>query len=351
MFKNITFNQVTGLLTLVLTVLVCMVFVLMHAAGYLTGLSPLRWVMVIVIFYIVCYAAVRFFIHKFIFRKIKLIYKLINRSKQSLTQEDEDNLMKRSIADVNEDVVNWAAQNDEEIQYLTDLENYRRNFLGNISHELKTPIFSIQGYLHTLLDGGINDDRINMQYLNRAALNVDRLESIVNDLEMINRLESGKMMLTETSFDIKEIATEVIEDLVFMAREKNITLKLKSGASKSYHVSADQENIRQVLNNLVANSIKYGKEGGTTKISFYDMPEKILVEVSDDGIGISQSDLNHVFDRFYRVDAGRGRKEGGSGLGLAIVKHIMEAHNETINARSTVGEGSTFGFTLQKAKK
>jgi len=275
---------------------------------------------------------------------------MINKSKKSL-RTDPDYTVNKSIDTVTDDVVEWANKKDTEIAQLNEMESYRRNFLGNISHELKTPIFSMQGYLHTLLEGGIHDERINVKYLQRAAANLERLESIVDDLEMINRLESGKIELSITSFDLKSLVKEVIKDMQFLTAEKDIKIKFKSGASNSYMIDADQEQIRQVINNLIVNSIKYGKEGGVTKVAFYDVDEGILIEVSDNGIGIKTEHLNHLFDRFYRVDAGRGRKAGGSGLGLAIVKHIVEAHNQTITARSTEGVGSTFGFTVKKSKK
>ncbi|MEL6388950.1 MAG: ATP-binding protein [Bacteroidota bacterium] len=351
MLKNITLNQVTGILTTFVVVLQLVVLALLAIVGVLAEYPIWIWLVVALSTGVASYLGIKFFVDKFIFRKIKVIYKLINKSKKSLSDDESKDLFQRSIDDVNEDVVTWAQRKESEIAHLTDLETYRRNFVGNISHELKTPIFSIQGYLHTLLDGGMHDERINMKYLERAASNLDRLERIVNDLETINRLESGKFDLHKTQFDLRELAKDVVDDLAFLAKEKNIHLKLKDGASKPFTVEADMESIRQVLNNLVANSIKYGKPDGKTKLGFYDMDDRVLIEVSDNGIGIRQEHLNHVFDRFYRVDTGRGRREGGSGLGLAIVKHILEAHEESINVRSTEGEGSTFGFTLRKSKK
>jgi two-component system phosphate regulon sensor histidine kinase PhoR len=188
-----------------------------------------------------------------------------------------------------------------------------------------------------------------MQYLQRAAKNVDRLQAIVEDLETINKLESGQMILDLREFDIHNLADEVYADLEMRARERNIRLTYKEGANQHFYVRADKESIRQVLINLVHNSIKYGKEGGVTKISFYDVESYILVEISDNGIGIDAEHLNHVFDRFFRADKHRSREAGGTGLGLSIVKHIIEAHKQTINVRSTQGQGSTFGFTLEKA--
>ena len=280
-----------------------------------------------------------------------MIYKIITDSKKSLsTRTSGEDLDSLSINSVQEDVLKWAERKEEEIEYLTGLEQYRRNFLSNISHELKTPIFSTQGYVHTLLDGALYDEEINTKYLKNAASNLERLQNIVEDLEIINKLESGYMVLDFDTFDILKLGQEVIEDLKFVARDATITLMLKKGASDSFKVFANRESIRQVLNNLVSNAIKYGHQDGTVKLAFYDMGDQILIEVSDNGIGIEERHLRHVFDRFYRVDPSRSRKQGGSGLGLSICKHIIEAHEQTISVRSTLGQGSTFGFTLNKPK-
>jgi two-component system phosphate regulon sensor histidine kinase PhoR len=253
------------------------------------------------------------------------------------------------IEDVEKDVAIWARNQQQEIDQLKTLENYRRDFLGNVSHELKTPIFNIQGYVHTLLDGGLQDEAINIKYLDRTAKNVERLITIVDDLEAISKLESGNLVLDIRKFEIKDLVKEVFETHELTAQRKHIQLHFKEGAAQSYQVKADREYIRQVLDNLVLNSIKYGRSGSFTKVGFYDMDKYILVEVADNGLGIGQEHLKHVFDRFYRVDKSRSRDVGGSGLGLSIVKHIIEAHNQTINVRSSPDLGSTFGFTLAKA--
>jgi two-component system phosphate regulon sensor histidine kinase PhoR len=279
-----------------------------------------------------------------------LIYKIIHRHKlPSDFKAGKLDMSKNILGDVEQEVDAWAEQNERDIEELERLATYRRRFIGDVSHELKTPIFNIQGFIHTLLDGAIHDRSVNMQYLQRAAKNVDRLQAIVEDLETINKLESGQMILDLREFDIHDLAEEVYADLEMRARERNIRLTFKEGASQHFRVRADKESIRQVLMNLVHNSIKYGTEGGVTKISFYDMETYILVEVSDNGIGIDPEHLKHVFDRFFRVDKHRSREAGGTGLGLSIVKHIVEAHKQTINVRSSVGQGSTFGFTLEKA--
>ena len=255
------------------------------------------------------------------------------------------------LEEVEQEVSQWADKQKKEIESLKLLEAYRREFLGNISHELKTPIFSVQGYVHTLLDGGLYDEAINKNYLRKAANNIERLLTIVEDLESISRLESGQLTLDIQRFNIRDLTLEVFDDLEIQAKERNIKLSIKEGTDSTFFVEADRENIRQVLVNLINNSIKYGKDGGSTKVGFYDMENYILIEVADNGIGIGEDHLKHLFDRFYRVDKSRSRARGGSGLGLSIVKHIIEAHNQTINVRSSVGVGSTFGFTLKKSKK
>ncbi len=302
------------------------------------------------LFFSVTYLIIMYFVRRFIYRRIKLIYKNIHRFKRAkgdklaLTDINE-----RIIDDVEKEVSEWVENQENEIQYLKSLEEYRRDYLGNVSHELKTPIFNIQGYIHTLLDGGLYDENINQNYLQRAAKNTERLQVIVEDLDTISKLESGKLMLEKGVFDIRELAQSAMEELEIMANDNHIDLIFKEGADRHYLVNADIESIRQVFVNLITNSIKYGKKNGVTKVSFYDMDRHILVEIADNGIGIKEEDIPHVFDRFYRVDKSRSRIAGGSGLGLSIVKHIIEAHQQTINVRSTPDLGSTFGFTLEKS--
>ncbi len=349
MFKNLTLQQISlmsaGAISIGLTVVLLILDVI-------TAMQIGLWLYVsgFVCVFTVTYFVNMYLFERYIFRRVKVIYKLIRKSKVSVNKDVEFSLSDNLIDKVETEVSQWIADQNREIQSLKKLEKYRRNFLGNISHELKTPIFTIQGYIHTLIDGGIHDDNINVSYLERAARNVERLQTIVEDLEIISSLESGKVALDIQTFDIRELANEVFHDLEMQAVERDISLSLKDGMDRPFNVKADKENIRQVLINLVSNSIKYGKDGGRTKIGFYDMDKYILVEVSDNGIGISDKHLPHVFDRFYRIDKSRSRShQGGSGLGLSIVKHILEAHHQTINVRSTEGVGSTFGFTLEKA--
>lgn len=324
-------------------------FILYFTGSRTQELSILTWVIVFVLSLVVIYFIVKYFVEYFVFRKIRLIYKMIDASKRNKLTRVDGLFDDKSIAAVNDEVIEWAQKRENEIEHLTKLEDYRRSFLGNISHELKTPIFSLQGYIHTLIEGGIYDKAINMKYLKKASKNIERLEKIVDDLEEINQLQSGKITLDIKPFSIKELVHDVFDDLKFMADGEETELIIKK-ESKDFKVMADRNRITQVLLNLVANAIKYGKSKGMVQLSFYDVADKVLVEVEDDGPGIESKHLNHLFDRFYRVDEGRSRKHGGSGLGLSIVKHIMEAHDQTVSARSVVGEGTTLGFTLDRAK-
>jgi two-component system, OmpR family, phosphate regulon sensor histidine kinase PhoR len=298
-----------------------------------------------------CYFAALTIIERFIYRKIKVIYKTIHSLKLGKTNfPDFLDVDSDILSQVNRDVINWANSKRQEIEQLKNREEYRKEFIGNVSHELKTPIFNIQGYILTLLEGGLEDEKINRDYLVRAERSVDRMISIVEDLDTVTRLESGQLTMENVKFDIVDLAKEVADSNERNASLKGIQILIKRKNEKALMVDADKDRIRQVITNLLVNSIKYGKQGGQTEIRFYDMEENILVEVSDNGIGIAPEHLPRLFERFYRVDKSRSRESGGSGLGLAIVKHIIEAHEQTINVRSTESIGSTFSFTLQKVK-
>ena len=261
--------------------------------------------------------------------------------------EDSD-----ALETVNQDVISWAENKQEEIQLLRDQEEYRRDFLGNVSHELKTPIFNIQGYVHTLLDGGLEDEEINRKFLIRADKSVERMISVVEDLDVISRLESGRLELNLQRINIVDLVKEVMEMEEMKAGKRNIAIRFNEKYDKPIYVMADDDQIRQVYINLLDNAIKYGSQDGTIKLRFYDMDQNILCEVADDGPGIAPRHLPRLFERFYRVDKARDRHAGGTGLGLSIVKHIMDAHKQTINVRSLVGDnsGTTFSFTLKKSK-
>lgn len=253
------------------------------------------------------------------------------------------------VTDLNQEVTLWADNQSEEIKKLRQLEKYRKDFLGNVSHELKTPIFNIQGYILTLLDGGMKDVNINKLYLKRAEKSTNRLINIVEDLDSIARLESGEFKLRMEHFNLVKVVEEVIEYLEMQAKEKNIKIVFDGKTNKAIKVVADKKRIMEVIGNLVNNSIKYGKEGGKTTIGFMDNGENILVDITDNGIGIEENNLPRIFERFYRVDKSRSRESGGTGLGLSIVKHIIQAHNQTITVRSKAGQGTTFIFSLDKA--
>ena len=239
-----------------------------------------------------------------------------------------------------------------EINILKDQENYRREFLGNISHELKTPLFTIQGYILTLVDGGaLKDKKVREKYLRRAAKGVDRIISIVKDLDLITQFESGIKTVDRSEFNIFDLVDNVFDLLEFESEKNNISLKLENNNNSLIYVNADQERILQVLTNLIVNSIKYGSDNGYTKVIVEDFnKEKVIVRIIDNGEGIEKEHIPRLFERFYRIDKNRSRKKGGSGLGLSIVKHIIEAHNEQIFVKSEIGEGTEFSFTLSKPK-
>ena len=260
-------------------------------------------------------------------------------------------LPKKSIDEVREDVENWAEERKEEIEILRSNETYRKEFLQNLSHEFKTPIFTIQGYVDTLLSGALENPDVNKKFLNSASRNVDRLVNLVDDLDEISKLESGEQLLYQQNFVIQDLLKEVYETLAIKAEEKEIKCIIKKGCEQPLAVYADKEKIRQVFINLVDNAVKYGKQNGTMESSFYRIDgRRILIEISDDGSGIAEEHLPRIFERFYRTDLARSRKVGGSGLGLSICKHIVEAHGQTIHVRSKIDVGTTFGFTLPKKK-
>jgi two-component system, OmpR family, phosphate regulon sensor histidine kinase PhoR len=291
-----------------------------------------------------------FFLNNFIFEKIKPIYRTIHSINTPGRDFYKALSRKDIIAEVRNDVALWAKTKANEIDQLKQLEKYRREFLGNVSHELKTPIFNIQGYVLTLLDGGLEDPAINKLYLERTEKSINRMINIVEDLEAIARLESGELKLDKENFNIISLTKEVFEMQEMLAEKFEIKLAMK-GHDKPILVYADKKRITEVFNNLIVNSLKYGKKHGKTTVSFEEMDDRILVEVTDNGIGIAEKDTLRIFERFYRTDKSRSRDQGGTGLGLSIVKHIIEAHEQTISVRSKPGDGSTFSFTLSVGKK
>ncbi|MEI6456354.1 MAG: ATP-binding protein [bacterium] len=300
------------------------------------------------VLFLITFLIFRYTIERFIYSKIRLIYKSIHSFKTGKKERPLPHYNNGMLESVQKEVEHWEDEKQQEIDRLQQLEQYRREFIGNVSHELKTPLFNIEGYVETLLDGGLEDPAINREYLKRTGKSVERLIRIVEDLDEIGQLESGSMRLNITKFNIVALAREVVEMLDIKALKKNIQLSL-NGAEQTIWVEGDHEKIRQVLTNIIDNSIRYGSnENGRTKVSFFDMDENILVEITDNGIGIEKDELPRVFERFYRTERGRSISKKGKGLGLSIVKHILEAHDQTINVRSTIGVGTTFGFTLKK---
>ena len=290
-----------------------------------------------------------FIIRKYVAYKLKPIYSIV-LSRDVHTNEIFSELKDKHVENIGEELTAWADTNDKEIARLKETEQFRKQYLGNVAHELKTPIFNIQGYISTLLDGGLEDELINRKYLERAEKSIDRLINIVNDLDTISKLESNMNRLKMERFDIVALTTEIAEQAELEADTKGIKISVKGAENlpSPFWVLADKHYIGQVMVNLIINSIRYGKEGGQTRVHFRDMLDKILIEVEDNGSGIGKEDLPRVFERFYRTDKGRSREQGGTGLGLAIVKHIVEAHGERITVRSELGVGSTFSFTLKK---
>ena len=301
------------------------------------------------IIFLVSYASIRFFLERFIYSRIKPIYKIIQPDTNPKEKISGAEFSSDLIQNLDSEVTKWKDKTEKEIVTLKILEEYRKTYVGNISHELKTPLFSIQGYIHTLLED-VEDPKIQRKFLLRAAANTDRLLTIVNDLETITKLEAGAMNLNFEKFSINKLLNEIFSDLEIQAASRSIQFVKGEGFANEYVVLADKEAVYKILSNLIINSIKYGNENGKTTVNFYELGDNILIEVVDTGIGIEEKHLKHVFDRFYRTDQSRNRGVGGSGLGLSIVKHLVEAHNQRISVKSQIDKGTTFSFTLKKAK-
>ena len=299
--------------------------------------------------FIVIYLLVNQILEFFIYRKIKLIYKLISHTKASKREEAYQKylLPRKGIDEVREDVENWAAQKADEIQQLQSNEQFRKEFLQNLSHEIKTPIFAIQGYLELLSDGAAEDPVLSKKFIGQAEANVQRLVGLLNDVDVITNLEINKDSILKQHFTIQDLITEVVQNLNVKLLKKNIQFQFKKGSELPIEVFADKNKIYQVLVNIFSNAVKYGKIDGSITASVYHLEDKkILIEISDNGIGIDEAHIPRLFERFYRTDDARSREIGGSGLGLAICKHIIEAHGENIHVRSQLNVGTTIGFTL-----
>lgn len=344
--KNISPRQLSFFTALILSMPIALLILLVEQ-DWRWGLGSF------VIILIGSYLLISFVLERFIYRKIKLIYKFIYQTKATKKEETYYKyiLPQKSIDEVREDVEQWAEENKQEMELLKQNEQFRREFLQNLSHEFKTPVFAIQGYVESLLSGAMHNPDINKRFLEKTEKNVERLTNLIQDLDEISKLERGELVLTKTNFVIQDFIKEVFESLSIKAESQDIEFSIKKGCESPLMVFADKEKIRQVLINLLDNSIKYGRPGGHIVASMYKVDEKyILIEISDDGLGIPEKNISRIFERFYRTETGRSRDITGSGLGLAICKHIIEAHGQTIHVRSKEGVGTTIGFTLESRK-
>lgn len=315
---------------------------------FVTKTNELYFLALTIILFIFSFIVLQYRVEKFIYKRLKKIYDDVSLLESSSFTNQP---ITTDIATLTREVKKFARDKKIEIETLKIREEYRREFLGNVSHELKTPLFTVQGYLLTLLDGAMNDKNIREKYLERAEKGVERLIYIVKDLDLITKLETGDINLEPSKFDIIELVNSVFELLEMRAAKKDISLAFETNYTTPIYVLADKEKIQQVVTNLVVNSIKYGKKRGATEVCIEDLiNNKIIVRITDNGEGIEKKHIKRLFERFYRVDKSGSRTEGGSGLGLAIVKHIIEGHNQNIYVESQFGIGSEFSFTLEKAE-
>ncbi len=307
------------------------------------------WVKIgaIVLYLVLVVAIVIVFLRRFMLQQFHSLYHLLNSGRLSEKELSMLSGKQDILSNIKKDLMEWNQNKASEIDQLKQMEKYRREFLGNVSHELKTPIFNIQGYILTLLDGGLEDKSVNRLYLERSEKSINRMIHIVEDLESIARLESGELQLEYESFDLWQLVEEVFEMEEMVAKEARIELEVEQRPVRVY---ADRKRIVEVMDNLMVNSIKYGRKNGITHVSFLERDHLVWISVTDNGIGIAEKDRKRIFERFYRCDKGRSREQGGTGLGLAIVKHIVEAHGQTISVSSVLGEGTTFTFSLARSK-
>jgi two-component system phosphate regulon sensor histidine kinase PhoR len=340
--KNLSPRQLALLTALIMSSLIALsVFVLIT-----------NWKLLLA-YFIVCFVVVYLLVFQilelFIYRKIKLIYKLISYTKASKREEAYQKyiLPNKGIDNVRVDVEKWATQKTNEIQTLQSNEQFRKEFLQNLSHEIKTPIFAIQGYLELLADDAVDDPKLSAKFIKQAEANVQRLVGLLNDVDVITNLEINKEPILKQHFIIQDLIAEVFQNLNVKLLKKNIQFHLKIGSEEPVEVFADKNKIYQVLVNVFSNAVKYGKIDGEIIASVYYLEDKkVLIEITDNGIGIEESHIPRLFERFYRTDDARSREIGGTGLGLAICKHIIEAHGENIHVRSQINVGTTVGFTL-----
>lgn len=298
--------------------------------------------------FILSFIIIQYRVELFIYKRVKKIYDDLTLLESSSFNK---NKITTDMTTLTEEIDKYAQDKKLQIEMLNAREQYRKEFIGNVSHELKTPLFTVQGYISTILEGGIKDKKLKKKYLQRADKGVERLIFIIKDLDMITKLEAGDLSLNIMPFDIVVLIQNVFDLLEMKAARKNISLVFDMNYVKPVIVNGDEERIQQVITNLIVNSIKYGSENGTTEVSIENLiKNKVIVRITDNGEGITQEHIPRLFERFYRVDKSGSRREGGSGLGLAIVKHIIEAHDERIYIESELGVGSEFSFTIEKVK-
>ena len=339
--------QFTVLSSLVSSVFVVLLLFLTFEKGLGYSLAYTVYLLLLFCLFIFLSLTIYFLLEIFINQKIRLLYRMIHNYKMS-NIDMEINMKEDILLATEDDILKWANKNRSELIKLKEEEKFRREFVGNLAHELKTPIFSIQGYIITLIEGGLEDESVNKIFLNRALKGVERMNKIISALDLITKFESERVNMEFANNNIVEICKDIYESLELKAKESKINLRFSDQYDSPIFVKCDKDKIGQVIQNLVMNAISYSKEKGDVIISFSDLGSTVLVEVEDNGLGIDQSNLSRLFERFYRVDKSRARNEGGSGLGLAIVKHIIEAHGHSIQVRSTLGKGSVFYFSLTK---
>ena len=329
--------------SIVISLVICLIALATFGEFSIESIFSLNFFLLLILCSIVVYAIGAFFVKFFLYNSVRVI-------SDEIFQSDVDSTITTNMEDLLKKIRQYDDDQKSEISEMKKQETFRREFIGNLAHELKTPLFTSESYILTLLDGAIDDDEVNKKYLKIAGKAINRLNLIVKDLDLITKIESGESEIQRTDFDIINLAQNTFEMLEITASKKNIKLLLEFNDKLPLRVNADNEKIQQVLTNLVENSIKYGKENGTTELVIQELTEnKIIVRVTDNGLGIEEKHFNRLFERFYRVDQSGSRKGGGSGLGLAIVKHIMDAHDEKIYIESEFGVGSEFSFTLEKS--
>ena len=329
--------------SIVISIVICLIASAIFGEFSIESIFSLNFLLLFILCSTVVYVIGAFFVKFFLYNSVRVI-------SDEIFQSDVDSTITTNMEDLLNKIRQYDDDQKSEISEMKKQETFRREFIGNLAHELKTPLFTSESYILTLLDGAIDDDEVNKKYLKIAGKAIHRLNLIVKDLDLITKIESGESEIQRTDFDIINLAQNVFEMLEITASKKNIKLVLDFNDKLLLRVNADNEKIQQVLTNLIENSIKYGKENGTTELVIQELTEnKIIVRVTDNGLGIEEKHFNRLFERFYRVDQSGSRKGGGSGLGLAIVKHIMDAHDEKIYIESEFGVGSEFSFTLEKS--